>query len=60
MGEDARYSTTVKNAMNNFSFNKTYLKSLPLYLDDINVIAIENEETFHRVPYLEHQLDHVM
>jgi hypothetical protein len=60
MGEDTKVSTTVKNAMNDFSFNKTHLKSLPLYLDDVNVIAIENEETFYRVPYLHHQLDHIV
>lgn len=54
MGEENTVSSTVKHAMNDFRFNKTHLKSLPLYLDDVNVIAIENEETFHRVPFLEH------
>ena len=29
-------------------------------LDDINIINIENEETFHKVPKLAHNLDKIV
>jgi hypothetical protein len=32
-------------------------KTISINLNDINRIDIENEDTFHRVPYLEHNLD---
>lgn len=43
-----------------FFFNRNDTKSTSLYLDDINVVDIDNEETFHRVPRLEHMLDTVV
>ena len=33
------------------------IKTVSINLNDINRIDIENEGTFHRVPYLEHNLD---
>lgn len=32
----------------------------PLYLDDLNIINIENEATFHRVPKLAHGLENIV
>lgn len=49
----------MKKEIYKFSFD--YIPDLQtLNLDDINVINIENEETFHRVPQLAHNLDHVV
>lgn len=43
-----------------FFFNRIEEKTIPVYLDDINIINIDNEETFHRVPTLAHKLDTVV
>lgn len=40
-----------------YTFNRSSEQSLPLFLDDLNVINIDNEETFDRVPFLEHHLE---
>jgi hypothetical protein len=34
--------------------------SINVSLDDINIINIENEETFHKVPKLAHNLDKIV
>lgn len=41
-------------------FNRGDTNLSSIYLDDINVVDIDNEETFNRVPRLEHKLDLVV
>lgn len=36
------------------------MNTLKLNLDDINILNIENEETFHRTPQLAHNLDIIL
>lgn len=43
-----------------FHFNLPTAKYIPVYLDDVNIIDIDNEDTLHRVPMLEHGLDLVV
>lgn len=43
-----------------FYFNRIHEKAVPVFLDDINIINIDNEETFDRVPVLQHKLDVVV
>lgn len=49
-----------KKKAHTFYFNRSEEKTIPVYLDDINIINIDNEETFHRVPKLAHKLDVVV
>jgi len=50
----------MESGMTHFNFNKVYMDAVPLYLDDVNIINIENEKTFHKVPKLEHHLEHIV
>jgi len=65
MMETMKYEATddfyqkIKKEIYKYTFD--YIPDLTsLNLDDLNVINIENEETFHRVPQLAHNLDHVV
>ena len=49
----------LKRDQNKFLFDGM-VDSERLYLDDLNIIHIENESTFHRVPKLTHGLEHVV
>ena len=49
-----------KKDAHSFFFNRIEEKKIPVYLDDINIVNIDNEETFNRVPTLAHKLDTVV
>ncbi|KAL4427251.1 hypothetical protein ABPG74_011487 [Tetrahymena malaccensis] len=48
-----------KRQSSRFIFNSSF-NSIQIPLDDVNIINIENEQTFHRVPKLMHNLDQVV
>lgn len=48
-----------RKELHKFTFDEPQ-ESVRLNLDDINYIEIENPETFHRVPRLEHALDAIV
>jgi hypothetical protein len=52
--------TKLKKEQNKFLFDGMVENSERLYLDDLNIIHIENESTFHRVPKLMHGLENVV
>lgn len=59
--ENKQYaSEDEKKKAHTFFFNRSEEKTIPVYLDDINIINIDNEETFHKVPRLGHKLDVVV
>ena len=49
----------LKREQNKFLFDGM-VECERLYLDDLNIIHIENESTFHRVPKLTHGLENVV
>jgi len=57
MEDEADVEAGIREKINYFNFNKIYMDTLPLYLDDVNIVNIENENTFHKVPKLAHHLD---
>lgn len=56
-GEDTFLS--LRNELYKFTFDYT-LKSIDVNLNDINIVNIENEETFHKIPKLAHNLDVIL
>lgn len=48
-----------KKNINKYTFHSFY-NSISISLDDVNIINIENEQTFHRVPKLAHHLEHIV
>ncbi|EGR34709.1 mitochondrial mRNA processing protein, putative [Ichthyophthirius multifiliis] len=49
----------IKKEFSKYIFNSAY-NAIQLSLDDCNIINIENESTFHRVPKLQHELENVV
>lgn len=56
-GEDTFLS--LRNELYKFTFDNT-MKSVDVNLNDINIVNIENEETFHKIPKLAHNLDVIL
>lgn len=48
-----------KRTLSKYTFSNQY-NSINVNLDDINIINIENEETFHKVPELAHHLEKIV
>jgi len=56
-GEDTFLN--LRNELYKFTFDST-MHSVKVNLDDVNIVNIENDETFHRTPKLAHNLDVIL
>ena len=50
---------TLRNELYRFVFDYS-MRSIKINMDDVNIINIENEETFHRIPKLAHNLEAIL